>query len=98
MKATREELIKFNNELARYQDRLPKEIIIDWNELFQNLINSEAGNETPTVMPRFLTILIMATIQAIVTICVRNLESYISFPIAYIVGWGMCIIWNKLYS
>ena len=50
------------------------------------------------VMPRFLTILIMASIQAIVTICVRNLESYIAFPIAYFVGWSMCIIWNKLYS
>ena len=37
-----------------------------------------------------LTILIMATIMAIVAICVRDLESYISFPIAYLVSWILC--------
>ena len=33
-------LINFNNKLSRYQDALPKDIIIQWNELFEKLINN----------------------------------------------------------
>jgi hypothetical protein len=49
------------------------------------------------VVPSFLILLGMALIQAIVTIIVRDWQSYIAFPIAYFVGWAMCIIWNKIY-
>jgi hypothetical protein len=33
-------LINFNNKLSRYQEELPKDIIIQWNELFEKLINN----------------------------------------------------------
>lgn len=36
----RELLINFNNNLSRYQRRLPSEIIVEWNELFEKFLNS----------------------------------------------------------
>jgi hypothetical protein len=44
-------------------------------------------------MKSILIILILAIIQSITTILIRDLNYQISFPIAFFVGWLMCLLY-----
>lgn len=47
---------------------------------------------------KFITLLLMAMVQAIFITYIKDINWIISFPIIYFMGWVMCWIWGLIYD